>query len=187
MSFKHAVLAALLDGEASGYELSKLFDASLANFWPATPQQLYRELERLTQDGLLSARLVRQDRRPNKRMFTLTDAGRAHLRAFADTPPRRPTVIRDELLVKIQAMDGGDPALTRAQVEERMAWSRAKLDRYTRMRDRLLDGRTEEAYLSAADRIGPYLTLMAGIGFEEENQRWCARVLALLADRTAVG
>jgi DNA-binding PadR family transcriptional regulator len=44
MSLKYAVLAALLEGEASGYELSKVFDVSLANFWAATPQQLYREL-----------------------------------------------------------------------------------------------------------------------------------------------
>lgn len=37
MSLKCAVLAALLEGEASGYEQSKVFDVSLANFWPATP------------------------------------------------------------------------------------------------------------------------------------------------------
>lgn len=77
MSLKYAVLAALLEGEASGYELSKVFDVSLANFWPATPQQLYRELERLAQDGLIEARVVQQERRPNKRLFTLTETEQA--------------------------------------------------------------------------------------------------------------
>ncbi|KPI28596.1 transcriptional regulator, PadR-like family [Actinobacteria bacterium OV320] len=187
MSLKYAVLAALLEGEASGYELSKVFDVSLANFWPSTPQQLYRELERLAQDGLIEARVVQQERRPNKRMFTLTEAGRADLDAFAATPPRRPTAIRDELLIRIQAMDGVDPEVTRALVEERRTWSRAKLDRYLRVRDRLLDGRTEDAYLTEADRIGPYLTLMAGIAFEETNLAWCERALLLLKRRTAVG
>ncbi|QJS99751.1 PadR family transcriptional regulator [Streptomyces asoensis] len=187
MSLKYAVLAALLEGEASGYELSKVFDVSLANFWPATPQQLYRELERLAQDGLIEARVVQQERRPNKRMFTLTEAGRADLDTFAATPPRRPTAIRDELLIRIQAMDGVDPEVTRGLVEERMTWSRAKLDRYRRVRDRLLDGRTEDAYLTEADRIGPYLTLMAGIAFEETNLAWCERALLLLKRRTAVG
>ncbi|MCC5477929.1 PadR family transcriptional regulator [Streptomyces barringtoniae] len=187
MSLKYAVLAALLEGEASGYELSKSFDVSLANFWPATPQQLYRELERLAQDGLVQARTVQQERRPNKRMFTLTEAGRAELDAFAAEPPRRPTAIRDELLIKIQAMDGGDPEVTRALVEERMGWARGKLDRYRRVQRRLLDGRTEDEYLRSADRVGPYLTLMAGIAFEEENLRWCERVLAVLAQRVALG
>ncbi|MGW2729848.1 PadR family transcriptional regulator [Streptomyces sp. NPDC001494] len=185
MSLKYAVLAALLEGEASGYELSKVFDVSLANFWPATPQQLYRELERLAQDGLVEARTVPQERRPTKRMFTLTEAGRSRLRAFAGEPPKRPTAVRDELLIKIQAMDGGDPAVARALVEERGGWARGKLDRYERVRARLLDGRTEEEYLSTADRIGPYLTLMAGIAFEQENLRWCERVLRILDGRGA--
>jgi DNA-binding PadR family transcriptional regulator len=187
MSLKYAVLAALLEGEASGYELAKVFDVSLANFWPATPQQLYRELERLAQDGLIEARVVQQERRPNKRMFTLTEAGRSDLDTFAAEPPRRPTAIRDELLIKIQAMDGTDPAVTRELIEERRSWARGKLDRYERVRDRLLGGRTEEEYLRDADRIGPYLTLMAGITFEEENLRWCERVLAILKQRIALG
>ncbi|MFH9012010.1 PadR family transcriptional regulator [Streptomyces sp. NPDC017943] len=188
MSLKYAVLAALLEGEASGYELSKLFDVSLANFWAATPQQLYRELERLAQDGLIQARVVRQERRPDKRMFTLTEEGRRDLRAFAATPPRRPTAIRDELLIKIQAMDDGvDPAATRALVEERREWARGKLARYLRVRERLLAGRSEEDYLRETDRIGPYLTLMGGISFEEDNLRWCERVLTVLRQRSPLG
>lgn len=183
MSLKYAVLAALLEGEASGYELSKVFDVSLANFWPATPQQLYRELERLALDGLIEARVVQQERRPNKRLFTLTDTGRGELNAFAAEPTRRPTALRDELLIKIQAMDGTDPEVTRALVEERMSWARGKLARYERVRDRLLDGRTEEEYLRDSDRIGPYLTLMGGIAFESENVRWCERVLTILGQR----
>ncbi|MEV6959873.1 PadR family transcriptional regulator [Streptomyces sp. NPDC051207] len=187
MSLKYAVLAALLEGEASGYELSKVFDVSLANFWPATPQQLYRELERLERDGLIKARVVQQERRPNKRMFTLTEAGREDLRAFAVEPPRRPAALRDEFMIKIQAMDGTDPERIRALIEERMSWARARLGRYQRVRERLLDGRTEDEYLREGDRIGPYLTLLGGIAFEEENLRWCERALTVLRQRAPLG
>ncbi|BET52026.1 PadR family transcriptional regulator [Streptomyces tendae] len=185
MSLKYAVLAALLEGEASGYELSKIFDVSLANFWPATPQQLYRELERLAGDGLIAARTVPQERRPTKRLFSLTEAGREQLGVFAAEPTRRPTAVRDEFLIKMQAMDGVDPAAVRALVEERRAWALGKLARYERVRERLLDGRTEEEHLREADRVGPYLTLAAGITFERENARWCERVLTVLDGRRA--
>ncbi|WP_328869290.1 PadR family transcriptional regulator [Streptomyces sp. NBC_00287] len=184
MSLKYAVLAALLEGEASGYELSKVFDVSFANFWASTPQQLYRELERLTQDGLIEARVVQQERRPNKRMFTLTEAGREELGSFAAAPVRRPAAMRDELMIKIQAMDDSEPGPTIALIEERMSWALGKLARYERVRDRLLSGRTEEDYLREADRVGPYLTLLAGIAYEEENRRWCERVLTVLKQRT---
>ncbi|MQY04726.1 hypothetical protein ACRB68_27880 [Actinomadura sp. RB68] len=179
---RYAVLAALLDGEASGYDLAKAFDASVGNFWAATPQQLYRELDRLAADGLIAARVVQQERRPNKRMFTLTGTGRDALRAFT-AEPARPTAIRDELMVKVQAADAGDTAAVRAAVEARMEAARAKLARYDRTRARLLDGRDEAAYLREAERVGPYLTLMRGRAFEQENLRWCERTLEVLSSR----
>ncbi|MFD0370237.1 PadR family transcriptional regulator [Streptomyces sp. NPDC059071] len=182
MSLKHAVLAALLEGEASGYDLAKLFDVSVANFWAATPQQLYRELDRLSEAGLIAARVVLQERRPNKRMFTLTDAGLADLVAYTAHPPK-PTAVRDELLVQVQACDAGDTAAVRAHVRERMEAARGKLARYERMRERMLDGRDEDTYLREADRIGPFLTLLRGMAFEEENIRWGERALAVLAER----
>ncbi|RSS35495.1 PadR family transcriptional regulator [Streptomyces sp. WAC08241] len=184
MSLKHAVLAALLEGEASGYDLAKIFDVSVANFWAATPQQLYRELDRLAEAGLITARVVEQERRPNKRMFSLTESGRRDLAAYTSTPPRL-SAVRDELMVQVQACDQGDTAAVRAFVARRMETARAKLARYDRLRERMLAGRDEEAYLDGAERIGPYLTLMRGRFFEEENLRWGARALAVLDRRAA--
>src|SRR3954464_15690387 len=115
MALRNAVLAALLEGEASGYDLAKGFDASVANFWMATPQQLYRELDRMESEGLVAARLVEQERRPNKRLFSLTPAGRRALHEFTAEPPR-PTAIRSELMVKVQALDEGDEEAVRSAV-----------------------------------------------------------------------
>lgn len=182
MALRHAVLAALLEGEASGYQLSKRFDVSVANFWSATPQQLYRELERLEAEQLLQGRVVEQERRPNKRVFTLTDAGYEELHAFV-ARPAKPTAIRDDLLVKVQAADGTDLAAVREALVERLAQARGKLVLYERLRDNLLDGRSETEHLRDAERVGPYLTLMGGRMYEEQNIRWCEAVLAVLEQR----
>jgi DNA-binding PadR family transcriptional regulator len=182
MALRNAIMATLLEGEASGYDLAKGFDASVANFWAATPQQLYRELDRMEADGLVRARVVEQERRPNKRLFSLTEAGRAELRAFTAQPPR-PGAVRDELLVQVQAVDAGDAAAVRAALEARRALAEAKLARYERLRARLLDGRFEEEYLATAERVGPYLTLMRGLSFERENLRWCEQSLSVLGRR----
>jgi DNA-binding PadR family transcriptional regulator len=184
MTLRHAVLAALLEGEASGYQLAKRFDVSVANFWSATPQQLYRELEQLERAGLLSGRVVEQRRRPNKRVFTLTAAGREELHAFT-AQPARPTAMRDDLLVKLQAVDAGDPKAVRQALSIRLEQSRGKLARYDRLRDDLLDGRDEDEYLREAERVGPYLTLMAGRRYEQQNIRWSTAVLEILEQRSA--
>src|SRR6201992_1254296 len=112
MSLRDAVLVALLEGESSGYDLAKDFDASVANFWMATPQQLYRELERLADEGLITRRRWEQEPRRTKRMFSLTEAGYDAIREFTRRPPKV-SAIRDELLIKVQAFDVGDAAAVR--------------------------------------------------------------------------
>ncbi|MGV0810571.1 PadR family transcriptional regulator [Mycolicibacterium boenickei] len=184
MALRDAILATLLDGEASGYDLAKGFDASVANFWMATPQQLYRELDRMAAEGLIAARLVEQDRRPNKRLYSLTEDGRQALRGFTEVPPK-PGAIREDLLVQIQAVDSGNTEAVRTALTERLQWASAKLARYRRAQDHLLAGRTEDEFLAESDRVGPYLTLLRGIRFEEENIDWAGRALAVIEQRTA--
>jgi DNA-binding PadR family transcriptional regulator len=182
MSLRDAVLAALLEGESSGYDLAKSFDASVANFWMATPQQLYRELDRLAEQGLIRARVVHQERRPNKRMFSLTAAGYEAIQEFTSRAPR-PSAIRDELSVQVLAVDAGNAQAVRDFMVERLQWAKAKLQRYERMRARMLDGRGEDEHLAEVERVGPYLTLLRGISFEEENIRWAERALAIIERR----
>ncbi|MGP4052906.1 PadR family transcriptional regulator [Streptomyces sp. 2A115] len=185
MALRNAVMAALLQGEASGYDLAKAFDATVADFWMSTPQQLYRELDRMEAEGLVTARVVEQKRRPNKRLFSLTEAGRAAVHAYTAEPLGKPAVIRDELLVKVQCLDAGDMEAVRTAIAERTEWATAKLARYERLRQRLLDGRSEEAYFAEAERIGPYLTLLRGMAFERENLQWGDMALRRLEQRTA--
>lgn len=185
MALRNAILAALLEGEASGYDLAKGFDASVANYWIATPQQLYKELERMAAEGLIDTTVVHQEKRPNKRLHSISPAGRAALREFVGEPAK-PTAIRDELMVKVQGMETEDAPAVRAAVAEKLEWAKAKLARYERLRRRLLDGRSEQGYLEEAERVGPYLTLMRGISFEQENIRWAEFALAVIDRRTAV-
>ncbi|MFD1050558.1 PadR family transcriptional regulator, partial [Kibdelosporangium lantanae] len=53
MSLRHAVLGLLSTGPASGYDLLKRFEISLANVWPATQSQLYSELNRMADADLV--------------------------------------------------------------------------------------------------------------------------------------
>ena len=86
-------------------------------------------------------------------------------------------------MVKVSAADAGDTQAVRDFIVERLHWATAKLQRYERFRTRLLDGRTEEKYLAQTERVGPYLTLLRGIAFEEENIRWAERALKILEHR----
>jgi DNA-binding PadR family transcriptional regulator len=165
MALRHAVLATLLDTDASGYELAKRFDASVANFWHALPQQIYGELRHLEQEGLIRGRPVRQRGRPDKRVFTITKAGQQTLREFA-AAPTKPGAVKEDLAVKVYAAAVADPEALIAALNQRAAQSAAKLERYQRQADALADP-------NGAD-LGPSLTLARGIAYERENINWCA-------------
>ncbi|KUF14668.1 MULTISPECIES: PadR family transcriptional regulator [Streptomyces] len=182
MALRHAVLAALLDGEFSGYQLAKGFDIGVANFWHALPQQLYAELSRLEDEGLVAGREVVQEGRPNKRMFHVTEAGVAELERFATTPAK-PSFIRDDLLVKVQAVDGVDPAPVIAQLQERAAVAEAKAEVLGKLLVRLRGAADEEEFLRTGRRIGPYLTCRRGLAFERETYDWCLRTAEVLRQR----
>ncbi|EME21400.1 PadR family transcriptional regulator [Rhodococcus triatomae] len=183
MALRDAILAALTKGEYSGYDLAKAFDVTVANFWAATPQQLYRELDRMQHEGLIVARTVEQEKRPNKRTYTLTEAGRAALGDFVTRPPK-PIAIRDELLVQVEAMTVESVPAVRVNVAHELEAAQAKLRRYEARREYLLAGRTEQRLLAEEDaNLGSYLTLVRGIAFETENIRWCEFVLESLSGR----
>jgi hypothetical protein len=116
-------------------------------------------------------------------VFTLTAAGREELYAFT-AEPARPMAMRDDLLVKLQAVDAGDPEAVRQALSVRLEQARGKLAFYDRLRDDLLEGRDEEQYLREAERVGPYLTLMGGRMYEQENIRWSTTVLEILEQRS---
>ncbi|MFJ6940341.1 PadR family transcriptional regulator [Streptomyces sp. NPDC101132] len=182
MALRHAVLAALLGEELSGYQLAKAFDLGVANFWHAQPQQLYAELTRLEAEGLVTGREVVQDTRPNKRLFTVTADGLAELERFT-AATAKPTFIRDDLLVKVQAADHVDTDTLVAQLTERAAFTRTKIELLEKLLRHMRGDRDEADFLRHGGPVGPYLTCLRGLAFEQGNRDWYERTVTVLRER----
>ncbi|MEV6651720.1 hypothetical protein [Streptomyces sp. NPDC051219] len=41
----------------------------------------------------------------------------------------------------------------------------------------------EEEFLRRGERIGPYLTCLRGLAFEQGHRNWCLRIAAVLRER----
>ncbi|WP_166356334.1 PadR family transcriptional regulator [Phytoactinopolyspora limicola] len=172
MALRHAVLAALVHGEASGYELAKRFELGVANFWHAKPQQVYAELTRLREAGLVDGREVIQESRPNKRMFSITDDGLAMLDEFAASPTPLP-VGRDDLMVAVQAIDVVGARSVLAGIDRRVDLAEQKLAALRELEQQILGERDEATFVRTTRHLGPYLTCRRGIRFQEEALEWC--------------
>src|SRR5258708_5799304 len=113
----------------TGYELAKTFDTSIGFFWRADHQQIYRELARLRERGHVRGREVVQSGKPNKLVYTLTSEGRAALRHWASRPSS-PSSIKDDLLVRLYALDSVDIDPLRADLMARLEYHRDRLSRF---------------------------------------------------------
>lgn len=166
----------------TGYDLARLFDISVANFWHALPAQIYAELPKLEGAGFVTSRVVIQESRPNKRLYTLSEAGRAELSAWIGKDAR-PASVKDELLVRAYASTRADEPRLAAAIERRAEKHREKIARYRGIETALLRGRDDAEYARTATRLGPYLTLKRGIGYESEGLAWCEWALEALTAR----
>jgi DNA-binding PadR family transcriptional regulator len=82
MSLRHALLGLLEEHPASGYELTKRFEMSLANVWSATHSQIYPELSRMADAGLVVAGA---EGARGRKEYRITPEGSAELRRWLTT------------------------------------------------------------------------------------------------------
>lgn len=78
MNTSHLCLGILCLGDASGYEIKKAIERTFSHFQATSYGSIYPALAKLTEQGLVSFHEQAQEKRPTKKVFTLTQAGRAH-------------------------------------------------------------------------------------------------------------
>jgi PadR family transcriptional regulator AphA len=71
-------LGILTRGDATGYEIKNLFqDDGYQHFVEASFGSIYPALNRLTEEGLVSVRAEAQEKRPDRKVYSITAAGRS--------------------------------------------------------------------------------------------------------------
>jgi DNA-binding PadR family transcriptional regulator len=175
-----AILVCLTERPMTGYELAKTFDSSIGFFWKADHQQIYRELTRLRERGHVQAREVVQTGKPNKLVYTLTAEGKAALRHWA-ARPSSPASIKDDMLVRLCALEAIDIEPMRADLMARLEHHRDRLARY----ERVLIKRFPNGAQSLDD-TGKLLALHLGLRHERAVVEWCEEALQTLQPQAGV-
>ncbi len=86
MSLENGILGYLSMKPLSGYDIKKLFNMSAAFFWPADQAQIYRSLKRLVDEGAIELSEYSQGETVNRKVYSITDKGRAVLREWLIAP-----------------------------------------------------------------------------------------------------
>lgn len=167
MSLKHAILVLLETEPSSGYDLMKHFKRSLGYFWNAKHQQVYQQLKRLHEEGLIDYTLEPQAGKPDKKIYAINEHGIEALKDWLASPVK-PNKINDALLVKLY---GGHLTTDQNLLDE--------LDRHIETNQRTLEEllAIEQQFLALPENKQahyrlPYLTLRRGIIGEQAWLTW---------------
>jgi DNA-binding PadR family transcriptional regulator len=102
MSVRNALLGLLLQSPRHGYELRSAFEAVVggeAN-WDVKPAQVYMTLARLEEAGLVTVKATGKGAGPEKRIYSVTRAGREGFRSWLALPVKSEHQ-RDEFFLKL--------------------------------------------------------------------------------------
>jgi DNA-binding PadR family transcriptional regulator len=159
----YVILGMVRTTPKSGYEIKALVDQSTRFFWAASYGQIYPELRRLAEAGLIEGTDAPRNGR-KRTEYRITQRGRRELRAWLHEPPTT-FETRDEGLLKLFFAGALPP-------EEAAKTLRAMREHYLEVAERL---REIEPKAMAAGGY-PLIVLRGGIEFNEWYADWCERM-----------
>jgi PadR family transcriptional regulator, regulatory protein AphA len=168
----YVILGFVRKGPKSGYEIKALVDNSTRFFWAASYGQIYPELKRLAEAGLINGSDSPTGGR-KRTVYEITADGEEELRSWLRQRPET-FEMRDEGLLKLFFADAlpREDALEilRAMRAQRLAIS----ERLQAIKDLKLNGEVEDPF--------PLIVLEGGLEFSRWFADWCERMEAQILD-----
>ncbi|SNT04255.1 DNA-binding transcriptional regulator, PadR family [Streptosporangium subroseum] len=161
MSLRHALLGLLARNPASGYDLLKIFEISLANVWPATQSQLYAELGRLADAELVT---VAAEGPRGRKEYAISDAGLAELHHWLTAvEPRK--IVRSDMLLRVFFLGQVDSEQARAYLRRQAEISAEEHEKWEALTEFVAEGEDDLSVFGL-------LSLEWGLRFSAMQREW---------------
>jgi DNA-binding PadR family transcriptional regulator len=179
----HAILSLLARVPLSGYDIAREMKKPRSFFFgQAQFSQIYPELARLEAAKLVTSRIVPQQGKPDRKVYSLLPLGRKELEQWVVSPT--PILeVRTEFLIKAHSIWLADAAQALIQFQAQERSHQANLAAYTAELARLEDQWGDQIALLTTPDFGDYLTVKRGVSYEQEYIAWLQWVTAILQER----
>ncbi|GHO63771.1 hypothetical protein KSC_026630 [Ktedonobacter sp. SOSP1-52] len=175
---RYAILGMLALKPASGYGIKKLMEQSTSNFWSESYGQIYPILKRLTEEGLATSHAEKQEGKPERNIYALTEQGKAELvNWLSELGEEAPE--RIEILLKLFFGQLLPVEANIAHVEQFREIQQRLLHKYQDI-ERYLQDCVREASLDETHEMYSLITVRYGILHCQSLLAWCEETLATL-------
>ena len=171
---RYAILGMISTGPRSGYDIKKAIESSVANFWNESYGQIYPILKQLADEGLTTSHTEKQEGKPERYVYTLTDKGREELLHWL-TEPVEHAVERNELLLKLFFGHEVPVATNIEHVRQFRALLSKLIERYSGIITYL-----DEHCVDSPEILYSRITVSYGLHRTRALLQWCDETIELL-------
>lgn len=169
-TLKYAILGLINRNPLTGYDITKAFNEGLVEFWYAKHSQIYPELKKLTDEGLISYETVIQGEKLEKKLYTITEKGRKSLQKWlAKDDPLEPTP-KDIFRLKAYFCDEMDADTLLNQFQSALHKHSERLEYLENCMEKLL--KTKDISKVSSPSFGDYIVLNGAIMREKNYIDW---------------
>lgn len=173
-SLKYALLGMLNQQDMTGYELTKLFEGALSEFWSIKQSQIYPELKRLTEENKVTYRVEITGQVLEKKLYSITEQGRQDFMEWLVRSAPLPPTPKEDFRLQVFFSHQLTSAQRQTLLKNQLAQHQARLEHLQQNRR---DFGPQPAPDTAA--MSDYMVLVGAIMREETTCRWLERCLEL--------
>lgn len=169
---KYILLGGLYQAPLTGYQLKQFMEHATTHFWYAQTSQIYRTLDQLEKDGLVTSQIQEQQDKPDRRLYHITDTGRVDLRNWLETPLTEIEPTKDTLLLKLYFSAQLDKETVLTQLRLQRALHKQQLALLVNVSKSLIEQSVQDNPTLKRDGLMWEITRRNGELFEEAYIRW---------------
>lgn len=173
-TLKYAILGLLNKKSMSGYELTQQFESTLCEFWSAKHSQIYPELKKLTEEGMVEYEVEISGSILEKKVYTITEVGKSEFVKWLEREEAMETTPKDVFRLRLFFSNNMDP-------EIRIRLLNSQLMQHQLRLTHLKNNQTKHKRIpnKNSEEFGDYLVLLGAILREEMNCEWLAKCIEL--------
>lgn len=173
-ALKYAILGLLNQQNMTGYELMKEFESTLNEFWSAKHSQIYPELKRLTEEGLIEYEIEISGTVLEKKKYSITESGRTAFILWLSKDEKMEPTPKNLFRLRTFFSANLDAHTRIRQLESQLVQHQSRLKHLQRNQEKF-----SQLPSSDSDEFGDYLVLLGAIMREETNCSWLQKCIEL--------
>lgn len=172
-ALRYALLGLLSKAPRSGYDLVLDFKNPIGHFWSAQHSQVYPELSKMEHEGLIQFVRVRQDERPDKKVYSLTPNGEVAFQQWLGVLVETPRTMRDEFMLKSYFIWEAPEESARNQFESQLKVHEERLKTLEESLATFIQNQGGRPIRTNTAEFGRWLVVLKGIMTERTYVEWC--------------